>query len=201
MDTQTSPSQVAPSSPWIWQGIDFRNLIWVVLALGLMIVAIKLDSYDWPLRFVHVASGVLLTGADIIMGFLIGPTLRKLDFEARRKFSQNLLPKTLFIFTPLGIIAPTSGYYYAERLGYMDVGFPEFYWIVGALVVSAILAFQGLGILLPTNLRAYLETRKPNPDADKITRMMRLYFFTVGSQGVMQVLIVTIMVKMAGTGL
>jgi tellurite resistance protein TehA-like permease len=201
MDTQTAPRELASPSPWIWEGIDFRNLAWVVLALGVMVVAIQLDGYDWPLRFVHVASGVLLTGADIIMGFLIGPTLRKLDFEARRKFSQNLLPKTLFIFTPLGIIAPTSGYYYAERLGYMNLDYPEFYWIIGALVVSAILAIQGLGILLPTNLRAYLETRKAKPDAAKITRMMRLYFVTTASQGVMQVLIVTIMVKMAGGGL
>ena len=196
MDSTPSAPHVA--APWIVQGIDFRNLVWVALALGVMIAAINVTAYDWPLRFIHVASGVLLTGADILMGFVIGPTLRKLDFEARRQFSQNLLPKTLFLFTPLGIIAPTSGYYYAERLGYMEMNYPEFYWIVGALVVSAILAFQGLVILLPTNVRAYLETRKERPDVAKIGRMMRLYFYTVASQGLMQVLIVTIMVRMAG---
>ena len=201
MDSTTPSAQVAARSPWIIEGIDFRNLFWVALSLGVMVAAIMIDTYDWPLRFIHVASGVLLTGADILMGFLIGPTLRKLEFEARRQFSQSLLPKTLFIFTPLGIIAPTSGYYYAERLGYMEMGYPEFYWIIAALVVSAILAIQGMGILLPTNVRAYLETRKANPDHDKILRMMRLYFYTVASQGVMQVLIVTIMVKMAGGGL
>ncbi len=197
MDSAPITTASAPTSAWIWEGIDFRNLFWVAIGLGLMVVAINVTQYEWPLRFVHVASGVLLTGADILMGFVIGPTLRKLDFETRRRFTQNLLPKTLFIFTPLGIVAPTSGYYYASRLGYMDLGYPEFYWILAALAVSAVLAIQGLFILLPTNVRAYLETRKPEPDHAKITRMMRLYFVVVASQGLMQVAIVTIMVHMA----
>jgi hypothetical protein len=201
MDSTTPTAESASSSPWIIEGLDFRNLGWVALALGVMVAAIELDAYDWPLRFVHVASGVLLTGADVILGFLVGPTLRRLDFALRRQFTLKLLPKTLFVMTPLGIIAPTSGYYYAERLGYMDVGYPEFYWIIGALVVSLILAIQGIFILLPTNIRAYLEMRKPTPDMAKVTRMMGVYFFVTASQGVMQVLIVTIMVKMAGGGL
>ena len=57
---------------WIVEGIDFRNLGWVFLALGVMVYAIAGD-WPWLLRFVHVASGVLLTGADILLGFLIGP--------------------------------------------------------------------------------------------------------------------------------
>ena len=197
MDSTTA-TQSVPTSPWIVQGIDFRNLFWVALAFAAMIVAINTPGYDWPLRFVHVTSGVLLTGADIIMGFLIGPTLRKLTFEARRTFTLNLLPKTLFILTPLGIMAPTSGWYYAERLGYTQLDFPDYWWIVGALAVSAVLAIQGLFILLPSNIRAYLEMRKDQPDMAKVGRIMRLYFLTVASQGLMQVFIVTIMVKMSG---
>ena len=188
----------APVSAWIVQGIDFRNLFWVALLFASMIWAINAPHYEWPLRFIHVASGVLLTGADIIMGFLIGPTLRLLDFPARRTFTLKLLPKTLFIFTPLGIVAPTYGWYYAERLGYTQLDYPDYWWIVGALVVSAVLAVQGLFILLPSNIRAYLEMRKENPDPAKVGRIMRTYFYTVASQGVMQILIVTIMVKMAG---
>jgi hypothetical protein len=200
MDSATAPAAapLAPPSSWVVQGIDFRNLFWVALAFTAMIAAIHVTEYDWPLRFIHVASGVLLTGADIIMGFLIGPTWRMLDFEARRTFTLKLLPKTLFIFTPLGIIAPTSGWYYAERLGYTQMDYPEYWWIVGALVVSAVLAVQGLFILLPSNIRAYLEMRKERPDPAKVGRIMRTYFYTVASQGVMQILIVTIMVKMAG---
>ena len=198
MDQTAAATQGVVPSPWIVQGIDYRNLGWVALALAAMIVAIQVDGYDWPLRFVHVASGVLMTGADMLMGFVIGPAVRKMDFEARRQFSKNLLPRTLFVFTPLGIIAPTSGYYYAERLGFMELGYPEFYWIIAALLVSVVLAVQGLFILLPTNVWAYLEARKEQPDMAKIGRMMRRYFYVIASQGLMQVLIVTIMVRMAG---
>ena len=186
----------AKPSAWVWEGIDFRNLFWVFLALGVMVVAIVWGN-DWFLRYVHVASGVLLTGADILFGFVVGPVLHSLPFEARRAFSLKMLPKTLFIMQTLGIMAPTSGWYLAVRMGYLDLGYPEFWWVIAALVIATILAVQGLGILLPTNLRAYLEMRKDNPDPAKIQRMMRTYFYTLASQGVFQVLIVVVMVKFA----
>ena len=186
-------SKAVVEPPWMVAGIDFRNLIWVIIALGVMVVAI-VSGDDWMLRYVHVASGVLLTGADILLGFLIGPIIRKLDFEARRSFTLKLLPKTLFIMTTLGIIAPTSGWFLAVQLGYLDLGYPEFWWVIAALVIAGILAVQGLGILLPTNIRAYLEIRKDRPDFERVARIMRVYFWTIASQGVMQILIIIIMV-------
>jgi hypothetical protein len=186
----------APESAWIWEGIDFRNLFWVFLALGVMVVAIIWGS-NWFLRYIHVASGILLTGADILFGFVVGPVLRSLNFEARRAFSLKMLPKTLFIMQTLGIMAPTSGWYLAVRMGYLDLAYPEFWWVVGALAIATILALQGLGLLLPANLRAYLEMRKENPDPEKVLRIMRTYFVTLASQGIFQVLIVVIMVKFA----
>lgn len=184
---------------WVVAGIDFRNLIWVVIALGVMVAAI-VSGDDWLLRYVHVASSVLLTGADILLGFLIGPIIRRLDFEARRSFTLGLLPKTLFIMTTLGIMAPTSGWYLAVHLGYLDFGYPEFWWVIAALVIAGILGVQGLAILLPANILIYLEMRKNRPESERLARTLRLYFVTIASQGVMQVLIVIIMVKFA-TGL
>ena len=109
--TEATPSP-ATESPWIYEGIDFRNLIWVALVLAVMVVVI-VGEHDWLLRFFHIVSGILLTGADILFGFLIGPILRRMSFEARRQFTLRLLPKTLFILTPLGIIAPTTGWFLA----------------------------------------------------------------------------------------
>ena len=192
------PLEITPSR-WIWEGIDFRNLFWVFLALGVMVVSIIWGN-DWFLRYLHVASGILLTGADILFGFVVGPVVRAMPFEARRSFSLNMLPKTLFIMQTLGIMAPTSGWFLAVRMGYIDLGYPEFWWVIAALVISTILAVQGLGILLPSNLRAYREMRKENPDPEKARRIMRIYFVTLASQGIFQVLIVMIMVKFA-TGL
>ena len=180
-------------------GIDFRNLIWVVAALGLMVFAIVWRD-EWLLRYVHVASGVLLTGADILFGFVVGPVVRRMPFEARRAFALRLLPKTLFIMQTLGIMAPTSGWFLAVQTGYLELDYPEFWWVIAALVVATLLAVQGLGILLPSNVRAYLEMRKENPDPARVQSIMRIYFVTLASQGVLQVAIIAIMVKFS-TGL
>lgn len=191
-----SVSATRPEPFWMVAGIDFRNLVWVAIAIGVMVAAI-VSGDAWSLRYLHVASGVLLTGADILMGFLIGPILRGLDFQARRAFTLRLLPKTLFIMTTLGIIAPTSGWFLAVHHGYHELPFPAFWWVAAALAIAAVLAIQGLGILLPANLRAYLEVRKESPDFERVGRIMRRYFWTVASQGLMQVLIIVVMVKFA----
>ena len=190
-------SSVAVAEPfWMVAGIDFRNLIWVALALAIMVAAI-VSGHEWSLRYVHIASGVLLTGADILMGFLIGPVVRKLKFEARREFTLKLLPKTLFIMTPLGIIAPTSGWYLAVHHGYHELGYPEFWWVGAALAITAVLFVQGLAILLPSNIICYLEMRKDPPDYERVGRIMRRYFYAIALQGVMQIMIIVVMVKFA----
>ena len=81
----------------------------------------------WLLRYVHVASGVLLTGADILFGFVVGPVVRSMPFEARRAWSLRMLPKTLFVMNTLGIIAPTSGWFLAIQSGYLEIGYPAFW--------------------------------------------------------------------------
>jgi hypothetical protein len=72
--------------------------------------------------------------------------------------------------------------------------------VVAALAIVTVLTVQGFGILLPTNIRVYLEMRKREPDFEKIGRWMRRYVFFVGIQGVMQVAIIVVMARFA-TGL
>jgi len=58
------------------QLIRWHHLGYAVVALGVMAVAIA--SHDhWFLNFVHVICGVLWTGIDLFMGFVIGPILRR----------------------------------------------------------------------------------------------------------------------------
>ena len=179
--------------------IDLRNLLWVALAIAVMVAAIASDL-PWFLNFVHVMAGVLWTGIDLYMGFVIGPILRKIPFEARRAVIVRLMPKTLFLMPTLAIVTGTSGYFHALQLGFMDVPYPQFTWVAASLVVVAILTVQGLGILLPTNLFVYLEVRKENPDRERIGRLMRRYIYAVTFQGLMQVAIIVIMAKFV-TGL
>ena len=96
--------------------IDWRNLIWVALALAVMIVAIVINDV-WFLNFVHVFAGVLWTGIDLLLGFVIGPILRRLDFPMRRAMTMRLMPRLLFIMPTLATVAPTAGWFMAVDQG------------------------------------------------------------------------------------
>jgi hypothetical protein len=134
------------------------------------------------------------------MGFVVGPVLRRIPFETRRAVIAGLVPRTLVLMPTLSIITGTSGWYLAQQRGLLDVTYPEFYWVAAALVILLILTIQGLGVLLPTNLRLYFETQKAQPDFDKIAHWMRIYVRVVAFQGMMQVAIIVVMARFV-TGL
>lgn len=97
----------------------------------------------------------------------------------------------------LSIMTTTSGWFMAKQIGFTDLPYPQFWWVVAALVVVTILTVQGLGYLLPTNLRVFLELRKDKPDGPKIGALMSKFFYVVAFQGLMQVAIIAIMAKFA----
>ena len=179
--------------------IRLSNLWWVALTFAVMIAAI-LSGVHWFLNWVHVMSGVLWTGIDLFMGFVIGPILRRSEFPVRRAIILKLMPKMLFLMPTLSIVTGTAGWFLAERGGYLQVGYPEFYWVLAALAIIAVLTVQGLGILLPTNLRVCMEMQKAEPDTAKIGRWMRLYVRSVALQGAMQVAMIVVMARFV-TGL
>ncbi|MFI5020514.1 MAG: hypothetical protein ACHQRJ_02520 [Alphaproteobacteria bacterium] len=186
------PEEVAPP-------IRLANLIWVALALLVMLAAIESERH-WFLNFVHVLAGVLWTGIDLFMGFVVGPILRRLPLAARRAVVCRLMPRILFILPTLAVITGTAGWFLAERGGYLALAYPAFWWVASALALIAVLTVQGLGILLPLNLRVYFELRKPRPDGNRIARMMRLYVRVVALQGLMQIAIILVMARFV-TGL
>jgi hypothetical protein len=175
------------------------NFAWAALALAAMAAAIIIGN-TWLLNFVHVIAGAMWTGIDLFMGFVMGPIIRAAPFEARRAVITRLTPKTLFIMPTLSIVTGTSGWFLAKELGFLDLGYPQFGWVAAALAIVAILTIQGLGYLLPTNLRVYFELRKAEPDGAKIGAMMSRYFYVVAFQGAMQVAIIVVMARFA-TGL
>ncbi len=176
--------------------IRLGNLWWVAAALAVMVAAIVSGDL-WFLNFVHVFSGVLWTGIDLFMGFVVGPVLRVVDFETRRAVMGRLLPRTLFIMSTLAIVTTNTGWFLAVERGLLDLGFPELWWVIGALAVTTMLAVQGFGMLLPIELKAYFEMRKPKPDVQRFDRLFRFFVYIVASQGVMQVLIIVIMTRFA----
>jgi hypothetical protein len=179
--------------------INLFNFAWVALVFAAMAAAIIVGNI-WFLNFIHVLAGGLWTGIDLFMGFVVGPILRASPFEARRAVITRLTPRTLFIMPTLSITTGTSGWFLAQKMGFLDLAYPQFWWVAAALAIVTVLTIQGLGYLLPTNLRVYLELRKPNPDGAKISAMMSRYFTAVAVQGAMQVAIIVVMARFA-TGL
>ena len=179
--------------------IRLANLWWVAAAVAVMIAAIA-SHVLWFLNFVHVMTGLMWTGIDIFMGFVIGPILRSCDLATRRAVITRLMPKMLFLMPTLAAITGTAGWYLAKEMGFLDVGYPQFYWVLSALVLIALLTVQGIGILLPTNLLVCFEMQKAAPDVAKIGRWMRRYVRTVAFQGAMQIAIIAVMARFV-TGL
>ena len=184
--------EAAPSvNPW--------HLVGYAGLLALMVFVIWLDD-RFILNFMHVMSGVLWTGIDLFMGFYVGPALRSAPFEARRAVTMRLVPRTLFLMPTLAIITGMTGWFHAKQLGILDTPWPQYGWVLAALIIICILTVQGLGLLLPTNVRVYLELRKPAPDRERIGRLLKSYIYLVGFQGVMQVAMIVVMAKFV-TGL
>ena len=171
-------------------------LVAAALAVAVLIAAIRSDSL-WFLNFVHVMTGALWTGIDLFMGFVIGPVLRRVSLDTRRAMVAGIIPRTLILMPTLSTVTSTAGWFLAVRLGFLDLGYPEFYWMIAALAIVTVLTVQGLGYLLPMNLKLYFEIQKPTPDHDKIERWMRTYVRVVAVQGTMQVLIIVVMARFA----
>ncbi len=183
------PARVAaPLRPWYVAA--------AAAAVVLMVAAIRGDSV-WFLNFVHVMAGSLWTGIDLFMGFVIGPVLRRVSFETRRAMVAGIIPRSLILMPTLSGITSTAGWFLAVRLGFLDLGYPQFHWMIAALAIVTVLTVQGLGYLLPMNLKLYFEIQKPEPDKDKIARWMRTYVRVVAVQGTMQVLIIVVMARFA----
>ena len=183
------PARVAaPLRPWY--------IAAAAAALAAMMAAILSPSL-WVLDFVHVMTGALWTGIDLFMGFVIGPVLRRVTLDTRRAMIAGIIPRTLILMPTLSAITSTTGWFLAVRLGYLNLGYPEFWWVIAALGIVSALTVQGLGILLPMNLKLYFEIMKGTPDHDKLRRWMRTYVRVVAVQGTMQVAIIVVMARFA----
>jgi hypothetical protein len=141
---------------------------------------------------------MLWTGTDIFMAFLLGPVLRNVSISTRREVISWLMPKMVFFMPTVSGVTTTAGYFLASRLGLITLHPPVVYWISAVLIIVAAMIIQGLGILLPTNLRIYFELRdKAEPDMPKIQKLMKRYVKVVAIQAALQFTIIFIMAEFA----
>jgi uncharacterized membrane protein len=173
------------------------HYLWYVAAALAVMIAVIASHHLWGLNFVHVFCGLLWTGIDLFMGFVLGPILRVIGVPARKAVLLRLTRRTLFLMPALAIITGTTGWYLAEDMGFNALKWPQYAWVAAALVLVILMTVQGIGYLLPTNLRVCLELQQDNPDNARIAKLTNHYFFAVAMQGVMQVVTIIIMARFA----
>jgi hypothetical protein len=107
------------------------------------------------------------------------------------------MPKRVFFMPTIAAVTTTAGYFLASKIGLITLSRPVIYWIVTVLVIVSVMFVQGLGILLPTNLRIYFEMRKNEPDMSRVQRLMKIHVKVVAIQATLQFIIIFIMAEFA----
>ena len=176
--------------------ISLRSNIWIVIPIGALILAIVTTNL-LLLNYVHVFTSILWTGTDIFMAFLLGPILRNVSLSTRKEVISWLMPKMVFYMPTVASVTTTAGYFLASKMGLITLESPVVYWIITVLIIVTVMLIQGLGILLPTNIRVYHELRKKEPNMTRIQKLMRRYVKVVATQALLQFIIIFIMANFA----
>ena len=179
-----------------FQIVPLRGLPFVAAAVIALVVAIA-GNWKWALDFFHVVGGGMWTGIDLFVGFIIGPILAKLSVQARVEFSTRFMPKMLLLMPTLVTWTLAAGWQLARKLGNLNGGFDRHGWLVASYIVVGIMAIIAIGLLEPANLAVLFELKKPRPDPEIISRLMKRFIYTAGITGAMQVATLVIVTRLA----
>jgi hypothetical protein len=173
--------------------ITTYSLVTLFVPIGALIMVLAYGNL-LALNYLHVLTGGTWTGIDLFMGIVMGKILKGLDPPARTQVIKKLVPLMLFLMPTLATVAITSGINLASKLGMLTLASPM---IVAAVVIVIVLSVQGFGILMPTEIRIFLELRKKEPNRDKIIKWGMRNVKLAGSQGVFQVALIFVMANLA----
>jgi hypothetical protein len=176
--------------------VPVRGLPIVAAILIGLIVAISTKSV-WALDFFHVGGGGLWTSIDLFLGFIVGPIIGKMSVQARIEFTTRFMPKMLLIMPTLVAMTLGAGFQLARSLGNLDVAYPHHGWLVASYIIVAVMAVIALGLLEPANLAVLFELKKPRPNGERIGRLMKIFIYTAGVTGAMQIATIVIMTFLA----
>jgi len=166
-----------------------------VVIVGL-IVAIATNSL-WALDFFHVVGGGLWTAIDLFLGLVLGPIMGTMSIPSRIELSSRLMPKLLLLMPTLVTMTLGSGFQLARKLGYLQSAYPDHPWLVASFIVVGVMAVIALGLLEPANVAVLFELRRDKPNPARIAKLMRVFIYTAGITGLMQIATLIIMTKIA----
>jgi len=145
------------------------------------------------LNYVHVLTGATWTGIDLFMGLVMSRIMHGLVPQTRAQIIKRLVPIMLFLMPALASVAITAGIYLAGRLGFNFFSPP----IIVAAIIVIILSVQGFGLIMPIEVRIFLELRKENPNLDKIVKLGMRNIYIAGSQSIFQIALIFVMAFLA----
>ena len=176
--------------------VPVRALPIVAALLIGLIVAISTDNL-WSLEFFHVAGGGLWTSLDLFLGLVLGPIMGAMSVPARIEFTTRFMPKMLLIMPTLVAMTLGAGFQLARHLGNLDAAYPHHGWLVASYIIVGVMAVIALGLLEPANLAVMFELKKPRPNGERIGRLMKVFIYTAGVTGLMQIATILIMTFLA----
>jgi hypothetical protein len=191
-----SPPATRPLPLRNFQIVPLVGLPVVAVVIVGMVVAIATNSL-WALDFYHVVGGGLWTGIDLFLGLVVGPIMGTMSIPARVEFSTRLMPKMLLIMPTLVTMTLGAGFQLARSLGNLSANSPQHGWLVASYIVVGVMATIALGLLEPANIAVLFELRKPQPNGARIERLMKVFIYTAGITGVMQLATLVIMTHIA----
>ena len=173
-----------------------KSLPVVAVVMVGLIVAIATNSL-WAIGFYHVVGGGMWTAIDLFLGFILGPILGTMSIPSRVELTKRLMPKMVILMPTLVIMTLAGGFQLARHQGFILSSDKHHGWIVASMIVVGALAIVAIGILEPANLAVLFELRKPNPNGERIGRLMKRFLYTAGITGVLQAGILVIMTRIA----
>jgi hypothetical protein len=173
------------------------KLLPVVAVVLIGLVAAIASNNLWALVFFHVVGGGLWTAIDLFVGFVVGPIIGGMSIPARMEFSTRFMPKMLVIMPTLVTMTLASGFQLARKLGNLDASSPNHAWLVASFVVVGVMATIAIGLLEPANLAVLFELKKSRPNGLRIQRLMKVFIYTAGITGAMQIATLIIMTRVA----
>ena len=186
----------APPSVPEFSIVPVRGLPIVAALLVGLVVAIASNSL-WALTFFHVAGGGLWTSIDLFLGLIIGPILGRLPVQSRIDFTVRFMPKMILIMPTLVAMTLGAGFQLARHLGNLDAAYPHHGWLVASYIIVGAMAVIALGLLEPANLAVLFELKKPRPNGERVGRLMKIFIYTAGITGFMQIATIVIMTFLA----
>ena len=172
--------------------VSLSSILTLVVPIVALIVALLSGSL-LLLTYVHVLTGGTWTGIDLFMGLVMSRVLRGLAPQNRAEIIKKLVPIMLFFMPALASVAITAGIFLAGSLGLSLFSTP----MIIAEIIVVILSVQGFLLILPNEVRVFLELRKARPNIDKVVKLGMRNIYFAGSQTIFQILIIFVMAYLA----